>query len=301
MKTKSNPSTGVPYARFDLLSITVANGTVLRAVCGYGDDVVWNGNTYHATTNGVWERGAVSSEAMRGTLNSSNVELTVIAADSINYPGTTIPIAQAFLTGAWDNAAVTILAGYLCVGTVGPCNVTTLFAGTISEVQPSGRSRAQIGVQDYLYLCNLQIPLRTIQPSDFYSLFSAGNGLIASQWALTNTVASGSSNISIIPSTAWPTTDGHGNDPQTSPYFAQGKIVFTSGNNNGFSCHIASQVSGAKGTLTLQTPPPFPVAVGDGFTAYPGYDGTMAMAQTKFANLSRFAGFPFVPPPETAV
>lgn len=298
MKTISNPSSATPYAHFDLLSVTVANGTVLRAVMGYGDDVAYGGNSYYATLNGVWERGAVTSEAMRGSLNSSSVDLSVIAQSTVNFPGTTVPMSQSFLTGAWDNAAVSIVSGYLCAGAV--ANVTTLFKGTISEVSPSGRSKAAVKVQDYLYLCNLQIPLRTIQPGDFYSLFSAGNGLVASQWALNNTVASGSSNVSIIPTTAWPTSDGHGNNPQNSPYFAQGRLVFTAGNNAGYSCHIAAQASGAKGTLTLQASPPFPVAAGDAFTAYPGYDATMGTAQSKFANLSRFAGFPFVPPPETA-
>lgn len=300
MKTITNPYNGQPYARFDLLSITVANGTVLRAVLGYGDDITYQGNTYFCTQNGAWARGAVMSEAMRSTLDSQSVDLSVIAQDSVYFPGTTIPMAQSFLRGAWDGASVALTSAYLAPGVSGLVNVTTLFAGMVSEVTPAGRSTAKLKVQDYLFLANLQVPLRTIQPSDFYTLFSPGNGLVASQWAINNTVGSGSSNVSIVPGSTWPTTDGHGNNPQLAGYFTQGKVVWTSGNNKGYASHVSAQGAGASGVLTLQGAPPFPVSVGDGFTAYPGYDGTLSTAVTKFGNASRYSGFIFTPPPEQA-
>lgn len=300
MKTITNSYSGQPSARLDLLTLAVANGTVLRAVLGYGDDVTYQGNTYYCTQNGAWARGAVMSEAMRATLDSQSVDLSVIAQDSAYFPGTMIPMAQSFLTGAWDGAAVTLTSAYLATGVSGLVNVTTLFAGIMSEVTPAGRSTAKFKVQDYLFLANLRVPLRTIQPSDFYTLFSPGNGLVASQWAINNTVASGSSNVSIVPGSAWPTTDGHGNNPQTAGYFTQGKIVWTSGNNKGYACHVSAQAGGASGALTLQVAPPFAVAVGDGFTAYPGYDGTLSTAITKFGNASHYAGMVYVPPPEQA-
>ncbi|MGH9541392.1 MAG: phage BR0599 family protein [Terriglobales bacterium] len=300
MKTIVNPYSGQVNAAFSLLDLTVANGTVLRAVVGYGDDIAYQGNTYFCVQNGVWSRGGVTSEAMRGTLNSQSVDLSVVAQDTAVFPGTSIPLPSSFLTGAWDGATVTLTSAYLAPGVSGLVNVTTLFAGMVSEVQPAGRSTAKLKVQDYLFLANLQIPLRTVQPGDYYSLFSPGNALVASAWAIANTVAAGSSNSSIIPGTAWPTTDGHGNNPQTANYFAQGKIVWTSGNNKGYASHVAAQGSGPDGVLTLQGAPPFPVQTGDGFTAYAGYDGTLGTAQSKFGNASHFAGFPHVPAPEQA-
>ena len=44
-----------------------------------------------------------------------------------------------------------------------------------------------------------------------------------------------------------------------------------------------------------------PVTVGDGFELLPGCDHTLATCQGTFNNLSRFGGFPYIPPPELAV
>jgi hypothetical protein len=39
---------------------------------------------------------------------------------------------------------------------------------------------------------------------------------------------------------------------------------------------------------------------GDGVSVYPGCDKTKTMCGTKYVNINRFRGFPFVPRPEQA-
>jgi hypothetical protein len=43
------------------------------------------------------------------------------------------------------------------------------------------------------------------------------------------------------------------------------------------------------------------VAIGDTFRFLPGCDHTAASCQSTFNNLSRYGGFPYIPPRETAV
>jgi len=43
------------------------------------------------------------------------------------------------------------------------------------------------------------------------------------------------------------------------------------------------------------------VAIGDTFRFLPGCDHTTASCQSPFKNLSRYGGFPYIPPRETAV
>ena len=45
----------------------------------------------------------------------------------------------------------------------------------------------------------------------------------------------------------------------------------------------------------------YPVAAGDIFRFLPGCDHTTAACLTTFNNLARYGGFPYIPPPETAV
>ena len=45
----------------------------------------------------------------------------------------------------------------------------------------------------------------------------------------------------------------------------------------------------------------YPVTIGDSFRFLPGCDHTTASCQLPFKNLSRYRGFPYIPPPETAV
>lgn len=287
--------------RVDVLEMTLPNGQTLRAAMA-GADVVWNGAAYPATASGVWERGAVESQAMFD-LSSKSMPLTVFAGALVYYPGTTVPMAASFIGGAWDGAKVTVTTLYAPFGDWNNWQVSmVLFGGMVSQLERTGRSKATLTVQDWLYLANLQVPMRIIQPSCFATFGDARCAFVISAIGIANTVRSGSTAVEIIPGSAWPAADSRGNSITGSfsgqNYFDNGKIVWTSGNNSGFTSHVQSQLS--NGDLVLTSPTLFPMASGDAFTAYAGCSKQLSDCKGRWANQANFAGFPFVGVPENA-
>lgn len=76
-------------------------------------------------------------------------------------------------------------------------------------------------------------------------------------------------------------------------YFAGGLVTFTSGANAGKQ--IECKTWAASGAVELFIAAPFPLAVGDGFTIYPGCDKRLATCRDKFGNVPNFRGEPYVP------
>ncbi|MDE2102351.1 MAG: phage BR0599 family protein [Patescibacteria group bacterium] len=296
--------TAPPHLRVELLEIALTNGQTLRAVAGSGADIlagVFDANTYYATAAGSWTAGADTSELMLGELRSNSVRLDV-AAPSVYFPGTTTPMSQSFVTGAWDAAAVTITVLYFPPGPLTAANLKgslVRFKGMVSDAQPTGRSKGTLTVQDYLYLANIQVPKRVIQPGCFNTFGDTACAFSLSSVGLANTVGAGSTPVVIVPGTAFPSTDARSNSISASysgvGYFAGGKLKWTSGQNSGLYSHIQSYTGGS---LVLSAAPPFAIATGDGFTAYAGCQKTLSDCKGRWANQANFAGFPFVPPPE---
>ena len=287
--------------RADLISITLPSGQGIFAVHGSWD-VLFGGTQYFASAFGTWERGAVTSEADFG-LTSNAMELSVVVDTDIPVllPGTSVPLMSTIYSGFWDGAIVNVDTVYMPLGQWG--NVIgslTLFSGFIVDFPKLGRSKATFSVRDWAYVANLKTPIRVIQPSCFNTLYDSRCTVNAAAFTFNNNVAAGSTSVTINPGVSWPSSDGHGNNPQVSPYFVQGKVIWTSGQNKGLSSHIAAQVGGANGALTLQGPPAFAVAVGDTFQALAGCDKLSHTCSGKFSNIGHFQGFPFVPPPEAA-
>jgi uncharacterized phage protein (TIGR02218 family) len=81
--------------------------------------------------------------------------------------------------------------------------------------------------------------------------------------------------------------------PSTAPgFFSNGRILFTSGLNNGSQAHIKDHRGN---TLVLWTPLAHAPAAGDGFRLTAGCDKTFATCRTKFSNTANFRGFPHLP------
>ena len=91
--------------------------------------------------------------------------------------------------------------------------------------------------------------------------------------------------------------------PAGQNYFAYGTLAMETGACAGETRPIAFN-SGPTiygNRIQLQIPLSVPPSVGDVFVAYAGCDKTLGTCQNKFNNLGRFAGYPFIPAPETAV
>jgi len=86
--------------------------------------------------------------------------------------------------------------------------------------------------------------------------------------------------------------------PSPADIYDNGTIVMTSGQNNGYM-RTAGMVTG--GTIYFLKPFIFPVLPeADTFYLLPGCNHTQSRCQD-FNNSNRFGGFPYIPPPETAV
>ncbi len=79
---------------------------------------------------------------------------------------------------------------------------------------------------------------------------------------------------------------------ELSNYFAYGVVTFTSGANAGIHMEIRDFSAGRFG---LFLPMPYPIAVGDSYTAVAGCDKSFQNCVTKFNNAVNFRGEPHVP------
>jgi hypothetical protein len=75
-------------------------------------------------------------------------------------------------------------------------------------------------------------------------------------------------------------------------------MVGVSGQNAGLTRTIRQMTSGVAYQLQAWL---YPVTVGDTFQFLPGCDHTTATCHNTFNNLAHYGGFPYIPPPETAV
>jgi uncharacterized phage protein (TIGR02218 family) len=86
--------------------------------------------------------------------------------------------------------------------------------------------------------------------------------------------------------------------PSPATAYDEGTIIALSGANIGATRTIAALTGG--GIIRLLKPWLFPVSIGDTFQILPGCDHTTQTCQTVLQNISRYGGFPYVPPPESA-
>jgi uncharacterized phage protein (TIGR02218 family) len=81
-----------------------------------------------------------------------------------------------------------------------------------------------------------------------------------------------------------------------SGWFSGGKLIWTSGANNGRAMEVKRHaVSGPAVTIELWQTMSEAVAAGDGFTVTAGCDKQFATCKAKFANQANFRGFPYMP------
>lgn len=79
---------------------------------------------------------------------------------------------------------------------------------------------------------------------------------------------------------------------QSAGYFTEGKIIWTSGNNNGLMQDIKEF---ANTQVVLAEPMPFSIQIGDTFNIIAGCDKTFSTCKAKFSNAVNFRGEPHVP------
>jgi uncharacterized phage protein (TIGR02218 family) len=196
------------------------------------------------------------------------------------------PLLQFIARGGLDGAnlllerAFSSAPGAPWVGTVG------LFSGRLAQATTS-RYEATIQVNSDSELLNTMVPRNVYQSGCSNTLFDAACGLVKSAFGVVGTATTATNAAGLEFSTSLAQAPG---------YFSQGWAVGLAGANAGVGRTIKAF---AGGMITTIQPWPSAVASGDTFTFYPGCDKKQATCSTKFGNLARFRGQPYVPAPET--
>jgi uncharacterized phage protein (TIGR02218 family) len=290
---------GSNCARADLFTAVLPNGETLCATSGQFDITVpsgtpgWSGatTTFYASQWGVWDRGAITSEASFD-LSSNTMDLTCRPQQGTTYPGAPTGILNAALSGLFDACQVTVQTVYMPLSQYGDVSngVETKFVGQITAIQSISRNLVKFQCADYLYLLNVKVPTRIIQSNCPWGFADTNCSLTASTYTQNFTAKAGTTSWVLTPVTAF---------SQPSDYFTQGVVKCLTGPNNGLS--QAVKLHDASGNLEVMYPWLFPPAAGDTFSVIAGCDKSVTACTQKFDNLVHFGGMPLVPVPQSAI
>lgn len=277
----------------DLITITLADGTLLRYSCG-DRGVIVNGNTY-----------ALGPKIDRGSIKEK-IGSEVATLDITFYPEATdliegAPFAPYVIAGfGFDGATCLLERAYSplpltldatgqfinsCVGTI------TRFLGSLGGVQSASGDEIPFEVQAPTELFSQPYPTKLLGPLCSHTLYDAGCTLLPASFAASATVQASPTPTQISFAINSSLADG---------YYALGKIVFSSGGNSGLIRTVQGFLH-TGGVITLFNPLPAAPAAGDAATIYAGCDKLPTTCSGKFSNLQHFRGEPYIPPPETGI
>ena len=258
------------YYRAELFAITPLNGSPAYWT-SYDYPLTVGAITYN--TGLVIKRGAISSE--RG-ITTPTLEVTVTpkpdaaTSNSINGVG----LLQAIRRGTLRGAAFTLSRVFM------PTALDTSLGAVLT-------------VAAYTEMLNVQMPRNLISAGCVHTLYDAGCALVK---GAAGTSATGT--VTGTPSTTGFTCTGPTN---ADGFYNLGTVKFA-GNVTPALAGVERTVKTytlSGGTFALMGPLPVKPAAGDTFTAYAGCDKTQSTCSSKFSNLARYRGFPYVPVPET--
>jgi uncharacterized phage protein (TIGR02218 family) len=266
----------------DLYAITLLGGTVLRWTSA--DLPITFGGYYYSCTPLLTDQGLKSQRGVQ----VDNIEVRVDCDANTTANG--VPFLTFVRAAGLDGALISITRVMGPDWTSAFAGSYNRFTGRISQVKDLSKTGVSLVCNSWLELLSVNMPPDIISASCINTLFGPGCGLSKATYAASGTVGSGTNGVTTFSSNL--TTHG-------ASYYDLGHLVFTSGPNNGLVRTIKSQ--DASGNLTLVTPLAGAPSNGNTFTAYPGCHLTQSECSSKFANLANFRGFPYVPPPETAI
>ena len=288
-------SADIPFEQFDLYTITLQTGLVLRYTnCPF--DVIYNGSTWYCSRgpNGiVLDEDGDSGPRGRwtSTLDAGSWAVNVLPRDTDKIGD--LPWLPAVRAGLLDEASVKVDRGYVLTWPTTlqlvPYGVLeNIFFGRVAELD-FGRSSVTISMNDPRELLQIDMPRNLFSAECRYALFDSGCTLNKAAFAIA-AVVNGVEDNQALNTTATTQADG---------YFALGEVVFVTGKNAGLRSLIRDYTK-MGGLIELLTPMPFDVMNGDQITLYPGCDKTSDTCTNKFLNLANWGGTEFIPVPETS-
>lgn len=174
-----------------------------------------------------------------------------------------------------------------------PAALWRMFLGYMSSIDRLGRASVEFKVKSPLVKLNIDMPRNFYQPGCLWSLFDTGCTLDRNDFKIEGEVlAANQTGITVVGGVS-PVLGG-----DSLPYFQSGRLLFTSGVNDGLTVTLDTNDSAA---LYYAYPiEEFP-SPGDTFTAYAGCSKAHSTCQFKFNNTQNFRGFDLVPAVQVAV
>jgi len=263
----------------ELFTITLTNGTILRFTSG----------DYNINVGGfVFVPMAMESRQSKQSIGLSVDDLSI----DLFYDGTEtilgVTFPQAFRTGLFDYAIVkheqVFMTTWQLVVSSDYC--LTIFIGRM-DIDPTGRSKAEIKVKAFTELLNIQLPRLVYQPGCVNNLYDSNCKINRAAYAVVLTVLAGSNQNTLFCS-----------QYQAAGYFNKGAIIGLTGQNIGARMSVSAF---APGIVYLMWALPNVPNVGDTFSLVPGCDRAVATCVNKFNNRSNFRGTPLIPVPESVL
>ncbi len=218
---------------------------------------------------------------------------------------------KAFWSGIFDGAYCELDRAFIQVtpGTATSAPIQTVmgtvtwFYGRVGDIE-IGRTRSIMRVKSLLDMLTVQMPRRLYQAAcnHVFGATMCGYDRVKGLNALGSAGGPGQETIM---ATTGSTQNSIFTDfvPAIATSYDNGSIIGVTGLNSGFTRTISMlDSSAAPSEVHFLKPWIFPVVVGvDTFNLLPGCDKTLTTCTSTFNNELRFGGFPYIPPPESAV
>jgi uncharacterized phage protein (TIGR02218 family) len=254
-------------------------------------DVTWGGVLWKST--GLRITGFRRKLAVGLQVDEQNVKIWATPTDTLFGGNFLTGAEEGLLDGVlikrlrivWNNVSGN--AAYDMANNV-PMAVWVLFTGYTSKISKGGQSHVEMTVKSPLVKLAVNMPRNYYQPGCLWNLFDGGCTLNEVSFAVNKIIAAGAS-YTTLPITGGLTALG----PDGISQYAQGRIEFTSGVNEGLLTLIDSNDAG---NVYLAYPLNALPAAGDGVTLWPGCSKSFSTCQQKYNNSNNFRGFDKVPP-----
>lgn len=281
---------GLQFLMTELFEIELRDGTT-EYYTNLDMDITYGGHTYLA--NSIRIEGMRYRVAVGLQVEEQDVKISAYPGESLVNATFFSSIGAGLLDGAyitrkrafWQPATGVPAVDFLQA----PLDVVTLFVGLVSSITKLGRTFMELKVKSPLKLLDIDMPRNTYQPGCQWLLYDSGCTLNRATFTDSYTVTAATETQITVASIS-PVNGADG-----IPYYQQGRLLFTSGNNSGIQTIVSFHTSTV---FWLQYPLVEPPAVGDTFDVSAGCSkiGRGGACELKFNNLTNFRGFPRVPP-----
>jgi len=264
----------------DCFTFTLKDGTILRYTT-FDENITYL--TFSFTGNStIIERGDIKKKI---GVQVDTLDINIVPKDQINGKSWVF----AFRNGWFDDAELKLERVFLEF-TGGEYTVKGGFIHFSGQVGASVPTRNAISttVDSETVKLNIMMPRRLYSTSCKHVLYDANCGLLKENFA-SSAVTLAASTDSLIKTSMVADDD----------IFALGYMEFTTGNLTGQKRSVRSNITSGTMDITVSFPFTEAPATGDSFTIYQGCDKNMGTCDTKFSNLTKFSGEPYVPPPDS--